>query len=232
MVDYGSSLVRVIPERLALLPTIQLDRGSHNAWEDGHCAMEVVAWLTGEPHTDRPACVSPGLAEFVRRVNDELDDEGRQRLVPFLPRMVGTAGDGRDERRGWMCVDWMVRVYTPAWLDLAGCDEAATGLRVLPEITGRPSVDGAHSAVSEAREDANDAWREVGREAGVGKPYVAWPEVWATPPMDGGAWDLWVDVWRVAVDAACVADLPVAPAAHVAGVFALLDRMLGGSDFG
>ena len=34
---------RLVPDRLARLD---------GAFDDGHCAMEVVAWLAGEGHTD------------------------------------------------------------------------------------------------------------------------------------------------------------------------------------
>lgn len=33
------------PDRLARLDTITLDKGAHDSFDDGHCAMEVVAWL-------------------------------------------------------------------------------------------------------------------------------------------------------------------------------------------
>lgn len=36
------------------LDTLQLDRGLHPTREDGLSAMEAVARLAGEPHTDRP----------------------------------------------------------------------------------------------------------------------------------------------------------------------------------
>ncbi len=64
----------IIPERLALLDTMHLDKGSHRAFEDGHCAMEVAAWLAGEEHTDAPVCVSPVLRSFLISANDSGGD--------------------------------------------------------------------------------------------------------------------------------------------------------------
>src|SRR5262245_54913746 len=89
------------------LESLVLLRGSHDGrMKDGKptvCAMEAVAWLAGEGHTDHPVCVSPVLGAYVRRLNDVLDERGRQRLKPYLPRLIGTAGDdAADRRRGWM----------------------------------------------------------------------------------------------------------------------------------
>lgn len=42
----------VLPDRLTVLDSITLDKGPHSSWEDGHCAMEVAAYIAGEP----PAC--------------------------------------------------------------------------------------------------------------------------------------------------------------------------------
>lgn len=60
----------VIPERLASLDTIRLDKGAHPSYESGHCALEVVAWLAGLGHTDAPECASPVLRSYVVILND------------------------------------------------------------------------------------------------------------------------------------------------------------------
>jgi len=66
-----------------------LDKNSHDTFEDGHCAMELVAWLADEPFSARPACCSPVLGAFVRSWNDSLSDPPRTELLrPFLPRLV------------------------------------------------------------------------------------------------------------------------------------------------
>lgn len=101
-------------------PPLVLDAGAHSSFEDGHCLMEAVAFVAGEPHTDHPACASPLLGEFGRALNDVLDDESRQQLVPLVPRLVGTAGDGRDQARGLMAADWLIRVYQVSAIDLFG----------------------------------------------------------------------------------------------------------------
>jgi hypothetical protein len=74
-------------------------RGSHESPEEGLCAMEWVALIAGEPHTDKPECVSPLLRQFVIHLNDELADRPRQKLRPYLARMIGTKDDGHEEAR-------------------------------------------------------------------------------------------------------------------------------------
>jgi hypothetical protein len=61
--------------------------------------MEWLSYLAGELHTDKPACVDPILRRFAIALNDNLDDEDRQRLRPYLARCIGTAGDGRSNER-------------------------------------------------------------------------------------------------------------------------------------
>ena len=159
----------LVPDRAARLDGIQLDSGSHNTFDDGHCAMEVVAWLAGEGHTDAPACASAVLRRFTIGVNDRWDDTRRQRLVPFLPRMVGTAGDGKDEARSYLALDWLIRTFTPAWLDLAGLSESAAELRGLRQIADLAAVRAAGPVV----------WDIKRKAAAAAAGDATWAATWA-----------------------------------------------------
>ena len=156
----------IVPERLEKLNDITLTHGSHKSPDDGMCVMEAAAWIAGEEWTDHPACVSPILAAFCRRLNDAWDDEGRQRLKPFAARAVGTAGDGQDEARSYMALDWLVRTYTPAWLDLAGLREEATELRGHRRIADQTAATAAHESIKAARQSASAAWVAARAAAG------------------------------------------------------------------
>lgn len=107
----------VIEERLSILERPLL-AGEHVTLESGMCLLEATAYVAGEPWSDHPACVSPVLAEFGRAWNDGMrSDEERESLKQYIPRLIGTVGDAAaDERRGWLALDWLVRVHTPAWL--------------------------------------------------------------------------------------------------------------------
>jgi hypothetical protein len=102
--------------------------GTHPNPQDGRCAMEWVAHLAGERHSDQPDCVSPVVRALCVALNDGLNCTERQRLRPYLTRTIGTAGDGLDRSRGWMALDWLVRVYAPTWLRRAGLREEAARL--------------------------------------------------------------------------------------------------------
>jgi hypothetical protein len=102
--------------------------GTHPNPEDGRCAMEWVAHLAGERHSDQPDCVSPVVRALCVALNDGLDCAERQRLRPYLTRTIGTAADGLDESRAWMALDWLIGVYAPTWLRRAGLHDAAARL--------------------------------------------------------------------------------------------------------
>lgn len=67
-----------------------LSRGSHRSPDEGMCFMEAVAWLNGERHSANPACADGMLTQLMVGINDSLGDSDRQRLVPYLPRAIGT----------------------------------------------------------------------------------------------------------------------------------------------
>ncbi|MGZ4297407.1 MAG: hypothetical protein ACXVE4_09310 [Solirubrobacteraceae bacterium] len=128
--------------------------GTHASAQDGRCAMEWVSYLAGEPHSDQPACVSPVLRAMCIALNDGLDQEPRQRLRPYLTRTIGTADDGLDATRGWMAMDWLTRVYTPAWLRLAGLADSAERLEGAAEVADTGSLRQALDRLEDARREA------------------------------------------------------------------------------
>jgi hypothetical protein len=59
------------------------------------------------------------ITAFVIEWNDRLGNEDRNRLIkPLIPRVVGTRSGKIEEARGYLALDWFLRVMTPAWLDL------------------------------------------------------------------------------------------------------------------
>jgi hypothetical protein len=85
----------------------ELSQGSHPTSDDGRCAMEWVSYIAGERHGDRPSCVSSVLRAFTMALNDTLEDAPRQRLRPYLARMVGTDQDGMDDLRRELIAAWI-----------------------------------------------------------------------------------------------------------------------------
>lgn len=158
----------MIEERIQKLPTISLRSGMHPSFSDGVCAMEAVAWLAGEPHTDHPECACPVIAGVVRQWNDALPDESRNTLLrPLLSRIVGSRVDDDNVmmRRMWLVLDWDVRVRTPAFLRLAGLGEHAAVLKSLPEIVDFDSLTACTEIVRSASRAARDAAFSAARAA-------------------------------------------------------------------
>jgi hypothetical protein len=54
--------------------------------------MELVSYLAGEPWSDHPECTHPALATLARDVNDHTSDDGRGRLAPLIPSVIGLTG--------------------------------------------------------------------------------------------------------------------------------------------
>jgi hypothetical protein len=152
----------IAPDRLAELDGLMLTKGAHSSWEEGACVMEAVAYVAGEPFSDHPKCASPVIAAFLRSWNDDLDDETRQRLKPYIPRLVGTKGTKRqEEKRAWMATDWLARECAPAFLRLAGLTEHAEALEGLAALTTTKRAEKAQPTLAAAGDAAWAATRDA-----------------------------------------------------------------------
>jgi hypothetical protein len=150
------------------LDGLTLAQGGHESPDDGMCLMEAVAYVRGIGHTDHPACVAPVLGAFGRNLNDVLPDDLRQKLIPLIPDLPGTAGDGYDEERGYMALDWLIRTWLPAWLDLSpACSEDAAKVRELGRIVDFASAERAGPIVRQAHWTASAAWDAAWDAAGA-----------------------------------------------------------------
>ena len=152
--------------------TLVLAKGSHDSCEDGVCLYEAYNVLARAKHTDDcPDDVSRVLHTYGMRLNDALGDDKRQLLKKYLPDaqgvslLSGTRDDGLDETRSYMALDWLIRTYTPAWLDLAGLSAEAQKLRELRRIVDLVAAQQAGPVVREASERAYAAWAAAGAAA-------------------------------------------------------------------
>jgi len=143
------SLIWIVRRKMIDIDEKRLERVMQNPFSSGGhspangdyqaCVMEAASYIAGEPWSDAPKCVCPVIRSFMVAWNDSLrSDEERDRLLkPLLLKVVGTAStDEVRERRGYMALDWMIRVHTPKFLELT--DELkphAKALRDLDEIT-------------------------------------------------------------------------------------------------
>jgi hypothetical protein len=239
-------------------PAIVLAKGSHPGDPGANaerCLFEWYNWLTRHQHTDdRPPGVSPVLHRFGMSLNDALPDDTRQQLVRYLPngvdRLGGTEGDGKDEVRGYLALDWLVRAYLPAWLDLAGLAGESSALRGLAPVRHMEAASAAGPVVRAASAKANAAWDAAWAAAGDAAGDAAWDAAraaaWAAAwaAARAAAWDAaraaaWAAAWAAAGDAAGAAAWAAArdaAGAKLASTVALLqadaillyDRMIAG----
>ncbi len=187
------------------LDTITLAKGGHTSRADGVCIMELAAWVAGRPHSDRPPCVSPVIASFLRQWNDSMDDTDRQMLKPYAALVLNTNTGAADETaRAWMLTDWLARECAPAWLRLAGLKEQAQLLEALAPLTGMDAARAAQPCLDEART----------------KSAAAGAAAWAA------AWDAARAAARAAAGAAARAALRQTTTGLQPSALLLLDRMI------
>ena len=159
-------------ERLAALPP--LSAGAHEHVGEGACVMEAVAYVAGEPWSDKPACACPVLGAFLRTWNDDLSDTDRDRLLrPLVRRLVGSRSTPEVEaRRSWLAMDWLVRTNAPTWLRLVpALVPHAAALTDLP-----PIVDAQTAAAHQSTFNAADVAADVA--AGATAVDAAWDAAW------------------------------------------------------
>jgi hypothetical protein len=209
------------------LNTVRFGTGAHAAdaaptGDRDMCIMEAVAFVAGESWSDAPTCASPVISTFLRTWQDALSDADRDRLLPaavWVPRLVGSRGTPEvEERRGSLALDWLVRVYTLAWLDLVPSLQPHTAaLRALPEIVDSTTAASAGSVVYVARAAARDAARDAAGAAARAAARDAARDAAGAAARDaardaaGAA--AWAAAWDAARDAAGAAARDAARAA-------------------
>jgi len=187
-----------------------LKKGGHAPTDGEMCVMEAVAYVAGEAWSDAPQCACPVITAFLVSWNDSLSsDAERDRLLkPLIPLIVGTRSSRAvEERRSYMALDWMIRVFTPKWLDIVpALHEQAKSLRELNDIADMAGAVAAGIKVKAAGDAARAAaWAAAGAAAGA----AAWAAVgaaardaaWAAARAAAGA-AAGAAAWAAAGDAA------------------------------
>jgi hypothetical protein len=165
------------------------------------CLMEYVAYLAGEPWSDRPDCTHPVLAALARAVNDQLPDKERQGLARLADRLIGTAPRGSDLQRQILSV--RLAVWCARW----------TACRARPE----------ERAVCEAAIVAAEAWADEPGPRAADAAYAAYLDAVYHAAMDTAATNA-IKAAQAAVSAACPARVGQAvSAAEVAAAYAAAD---------
>jgi pyruvate/2-oxoglutarate dehydrogenase complex dihydrolipoamide acyltransferase (E2) component len=167
------------------METVNLDRmelaaGAHPDRSNGLCAMEVVAWLAGEPHSDHPICACPVVSAFVRCLNDQMPTSERQRLKPYLTRLVNSVGSTAvRRRRTFLAVDFAVREAAVLGLWARGRTADADRLAALAPIVDQATASAAAAAYADAAVYAAAAYADAAAyAAAAAAAYAAAAPVW------------------------------------------------------
>lgn len=139
-----------------------LTRGSHKTAEEGLCAMEAVAWLEGLPHSDAPECTCPVIARFLRLGQDVMPDKIRQRLIAYLPRLVGTVSGPHEIIRAEIAARAAGAEFAWRALLAAGLDDHAAKAREV-FLSGDLRIAAAASilAYNEADPEEMESWARL-----------------------------------------------------------------------
>ena len=87
---------------------IPLGPGRHSSPAEGACVVEFASLLAGEEFSDRPRCVCPVIAAFLRGWNDRAAYADRHRLWRYARSIVGTRADPQVTRmRRDFCLAWV-----------------------------------------------------------------------------------------------------------------------------
>ncbi len=147
--------------RKPLIPQFPIRPGSHPSRDDGMCAMEMVAWLAGERHSDGPDCTCPVIAAYVRALNDILpSDEVRDRLLRRrVPMLINTADSlSMARQRGFMAADFLAKEFAPLLFADAGNLVGVEAMRSLSPVINSTRAHLAAIVAEENGADRNVVW--------------------------------------------------------------------------
>jgi hypothetical protein len=144
----------------------KLLRGSHEfpGSDGGTCINEAAIVAAGLPYReiqsvyDMPRCFSPLISQYVLALNDGMTDRARQRLIPYIPLLAGTADSLHiEEARAEYLALRAVQVFAATALNRAGLCEHAGRCRLAqsPSEAEREAARGESAAYSQLDWPAN-----------------------------------------------------------------------------
>lgn len=142
-----------------------LQKGSHEfpGPDGGTCINEAAIVAAGFEYRaitspmDMPRCFSRVIAQYALTLNDNMPDDQRQRLKPYILRLAGTADAPDVERlRAWYLAMQAVTVFAAQALDEAGLSEDAARCRAATMLEEAWTASGA--AAGAAATTRTRAW--------------------------------------------------------------------------
>lgn len=125
------------------------------------CALELVAWLAGERHSDSPDCTSPVITALVRSFNDVIPSDAARSyyLRSSIPRLINTRASRQvEKRRAATVIDFLVRGLLPMLLHKQGRHAEASELAGLKPIETQTGIVLAGLAARQECDNRQVAW--------------------------------------------------------------------------
>ena len=154
-----------------ILKPLVLRRGSGGSFENGLCFMEAVSWLGGEECSDVPRCACPILGAFAIRLNDQLSNNNRQKLIPLAFDMLGTRSKVHEKLRAEYLLVQVARHVISKSFDKIGLSEIAEKYREVVTVLGVKEVSISAKYAANAAYDDYDAYDAY--DAAYGAVYAA-----------------------------------------------------------
>jgi hypothetical protein len=107
---------------------------SHHSsmYPDRYSIMEAVSVMAAEQRSHQPRSVEAVLGMIVSLIADNVTDDTRQKLIPLIPGMIGTAGDHKGSARVRALKRWIWTDNIPMWVHAA-----SDGSQYVPAIIAR-----------------------------------------------------------------------------------------------
>jgi len=175
----------------------ELRKGNSASPREGACTMDAVSWLAYGHLGDYPECASPALSQYVIIGNDAMPHYQRQRLKPYIFRLMGSRDDNAELPRARHLAMAAVRVFTPRALESAGLPEVVARLRTATKANAADAVFTAASIANAAFAAANaadvaDAAASVADTACTSAANAAWCAARAADAAASST-DIWDD---------------------------------------
>jgi hypothetical protein len=114
---------------LSAIWKFDLTKGASFGPKNGACIMDAVSWFEYGHLGDRPPCVCPVIGQLCIVINDMLSDDERQKLKPYIFKVIGTVDSSAVKERSLTVIDYVfcfllnTYSYSQSWrTEIAKCE--------------------------------------------------------------------------------------------------------------
>ena len=112
----------------------ELGQGSHRTQEQENCILELISKRQGLPHSMHPQSVSPLLRAYAWRLNDALEDDQRDAILPLTDELLGTNCPLCQTDMAAMMAELSLRVFAADQVRRTGHENHARAMETAPDL--------------------------------------------------------------------------------------------------